>query len=210
MQPSPTMVVLQLQTIRVLTLSLFRTIGLAPSLPPEPGLPSHRDHIDYTNVLTDLVDQDYTAAPITFTISGNAGVDGAILNYNDGSPKTAITDGSGNYFFTVSYNWSGVITPSKTGSNFSPDHVDYTNVLADFIDQNYDANPITFIISGTAGVGGATISYTDGTPKTATTDGSGNYSLTVPYNWSGTVSLHFLTIFSPRPNDCTPMFLKTR
>jgi hypothetical protein len=46
----------------------------------------------------------------------------------------------------------------------------------------------SLIISGNAGVAGATLSYTDGTSKTATADGSGNYSFTVPSNWSGTVT----------------------
>jgi len=45
-----------------------------------------------------------------------------------------------------------------------------------------------YTISGNAGVGGATLSYTDETPKTATADGSGNYSLDVNAGWSGTVT----------------------
>ena len=44
----------------------------------------------------------------------------------------------------------------------------------------------TFTITGNAGIGGATISYTGGS---TTSDGSGNYSITVPYGWSGKVSL---------------------
>ena len=43
-------------------------------------------------------------------------------------------------------------------------------------------------ISGNTGVGGATLSYTDETPKTVTADGSGNYSIPVPSGWSGTVT----------------------
>ena len=40
--------------------------------------------------------------------------------------------------------------------------------------------PSTVTITGNAGVGGATLSYVDGTPKTVTSDGSGNYTITVP------------------------------
>jgi hypothetical protein len=47
--------------------------------------------------------------------------------------------------------------------------------------------PTEYAISGNAGVNGATLSYTDGTPKTATADGSGLYSFLVPSGWSGTV-----------------------
>ena len=42
-------------------------------------------------------------------------------------------------------------------------------------------------ISGNVGIAGATLSYTDDTPKTATADGNGLYSFTVPFYWSGAV-----------------------
>jgi hypothetical protein len=45
-----------------------------------------------------------------------------------------------------------------------------------------------YAISGNAGIGGATLKYTDGTPKNVTADDSGNYSLTVPSDWSGAVT----------------------
>jgi len=43
------------------------------------------------------------------------------------------------------------------------------------------------LISGNVGVAGAVLSYTDGTPKTVTADNNGNYSISVPVGWSGTV-----------------------
>jgi serine protease len=43
-------------------------------------------------------------------------------------------------------------------------------------------------ISGNVGVAGAKISYVDGTTKTVTADGAGNYSFDVPYHWSGIVT----------------------
>jgi REP element-mobilizing transposase RayT len=48
-------------------------------------------------------------------------------------------------------------------------------------------------ISGSTGVGGATLSYTNGTPQTVTADASGNYSITVPWGWAGTVTPSFAT-----------------
>jgi uncharacterized repeat protein (TIGR02543 family) len=48
---------------------------------------------------------------------------------------------------------------------------------------NLHPNPT---ISGNAGVGGASLSYGAGSPVTAAADGS--YTITVPYNWSGTVT----------------------
>jgi hypothetical protein len=45
-----------------------------------------------------------------------------------------------------------------------------------------------YTISGDAGVGGATLSYTDGAPMTTTADSNGLYSFIVPEGWSGTVT----------------------
>ena len=46
----------------------------------------------------------------------------------------------------------------------------------------------TYTISGNAGMGGATLSYTDGVSKTATADDSGLYSFVVSSGWSGVVT----------------------
>ena len=45
-----------------------------------------------------------------------------------------------------------------------------------------------FAIMGNAGVGGASMQYADGTPKTVIADVSGNYTIILPYGWSGTVT----------------------
>jgi hypothetical protein len=46
----------------------------------------------------------------------------------------------------------------------------------------------TVSISGSVGVGGATLSFTDGTAQTATSQPDGSYSLIVSSNWTGTVT----------------------
>ncbi len=142
----------------------------------------------YTSVTSNQTSQNYTASAVTYTISGNAGVAGATLSWTDGTAKTTTADGSGNYSFAVSYNWSGTVTPSLTGYTFSPTSKTYGNVQSNQTSQNYTAAAITYTISGNTGVGGATLSWTDGTAKTATADGSGNYSFTVSYYWSGSVT----------------------
>jgi len=43
-------------------------------------------------------------------------------------------------------------------------------------------------ISGNTVIGGVTLSYTNGTPKTVNSDQVGNYSIRVPSGWSGTVT----------------------
>jgi parallel beta-helix repeat protein len=123
-----------------------------------------------------------------YTISGNAGVAGATLGYTDGTPRTVTADGDGLYSFQVPTDWSGTVTPAKDGYIFSPTSMTYANVLADQTAQDYTTTGVTFTISGNAGVAGATLSYTDGTPKTVTADEAGLYSFEVPYNWSGMVT----------------------
>jgi len=46
----------------------------------------------------------------------------------------------------------------------------------------------TATISGNTSLTGVTLSYVDGVPKTVVSDGSGNYAITVPCDWSGTVT----------------------
>ncbi|WP_285725877.1 hypothetical protein [Geothrix rubra] len=140
----------------------------------------------YTQVLANQA-QNYTATAITYTLSGNAGVGGATLTYVDGTAKTVTADASGAYSLSVPYGWSGTVTPAKAGYTFSPANATYTQVLANQV-QSFTATAITYTLSGNAGVGGATLTYVDGTTKTVTADASGAYSLTVPYGWSGTVT----------------------
>jgi hypothetical protein len=54
------------------------------------------------------------------------------------------------------------------------------------------------VISGSAGIQGVTLSYTDGIAKTSTSGPNGAYSITVPANWSGTVTpAHACYTFNP-------------
>jgi hypothetical protein len=144
----------------------------------------------YTNVATDQSTQDFTAIPIVYIVSGNAGIAEAILNYTDGTAKTATADGSGLYRFSVSYDWTGTVTPSLAGYQFTPASRSYAHVLSDKAGEDYaaTASAVTHTISGNAGIGGATLSYWDGTAKTTTANGAGTYTLTVPYGWSGALT----------------------
>ena len=152
---------------------------ITPSLPGYTFTPVNRV---YPAVLVNQTGQDYSAVLLPNTISGNAGVAGATLTYTDGLVKTATADASGNYAMTVSVGWTGTVTPSKTGYTFLPAFQSYNNLLVSQTGQNYVATPNTYTISGNVGVAGATLSYTDGTPKTATADASGNYTFTISYS----------------------------
>ncbi len=142
----------------------------------------------YSNVTSDQINQNYTAQATVYKISGNAGASGVTLSYTDGTPKTATSLADGSYELFVSANWSGIVTPSKTSFNFSPASRTYANVNSNIFSQNYTPTAITFTISGNVGAPGATLKYLDGTNKQVTADASGNYSLTVSYNWSGDVT----------------------
>ena len=151
----------------------------------------------YSNISGSQTGQNYTAAVATFTISGNAGVVGVTLKYVSGTPRSVLSDVSGNYSIAVPFGWSGTVTPSKTNYIFSPVNRTYTNVTTNQAAQNYTAIPI-YSISGNVGVAGVTLSYTDGTPKTVISQVNGNYSLTVLAGWSGTVTpTHRCFTFNP-------------
>jgi hypothetical protein len=72
-------------------------------------------------------------------ISGNAGASGVTLRYNDGGPKSVISNSSGDYSLVVSYGWSGTVTPSRSGYVFSPSNIAYTNVITNQSGMNYVA-----------------------------------------------------------------------
>ncbi|MBI4761640.1 MAG: PQQ-dependent sugar dehydrogenase, partial [Chloroflexi bacterium] len=75
----------------------------------------------------------------SFTLSGSAGASGVTLSYTDGTPKTVTTAADGSYSLTVSYNWSGTVTPTHPCYTFTPASRTYTNVTANQTAQNYTA-----------------------------------------------------------------------
>ena len=139
----------------------------------------------YTNVTSNQTSKDYTATQLgPFTISGNTGTGGVTLI---GLPGNPVSDGSGNYSTSVTNGWSGTVTPAKTGYAFIPASRTYTNVTSNQTGQDYTATQLgPFTISGNTGTGGVTLG---GLPGNPVSDGSGNYSATVPSGWAdGTVT----------------------
>ena len=131
----------------------------------------------------------YLGTPVTVAITGNAGIAGAVLGYSDGIVREAAADENGNYSIKVPYNWSGTVTPSKDGYTFSPASRSYSNITSNQANQNYTISTAEYAISRNAGIAGAVLAYTYGTSQqTVTADGSGNYSISVIYNWSGKVT----------------------
>jgi pimeloyl-ACP methyl ester carboxylesterase len=106
-----------------------------------------------TKTLTPTPTATMSPTPTYFpvTISGNAGIAGAILRYDENGPKFVTADGSGQYSFSVQYSWSGVVVPVKTGYTFAPVSTSYNNLQANQTNQDYTAAPVTFNIAANPG-----------------------------------------------------------
>jgi glucose/arabinose dehydrogenase/photosystem II stability/assembly factor-like uncharacterized protein len=91
----------------------------------------------------------------SYTISGNAGTSGVILNYTDGTAKATTSQADGNYSFSVPYNWSGTVTPTHPCYTFTPSNRTYNNVTANQTNQNYTAafNPASGCANITVTIG---------------------------------------------------------
>jgi len=146
----------------------------------------------YTSLTADQAAQDYAATAVV-TISGAVAngatpLAGATLSFSTG--QTATTDAGGNYSLTLPSPWTGTVTPSLAGYVFTPASRSYSAVAVDQPAQNFSASAIVVIsgsvTSGASGLSGVTLTFTGG--QTATTDAGGNYTLTLPSPWTGTVT----------------------
>ena len=152
----------------------------------------------YSNLTTNQTGQDYTATPPPVVVSGSVktafatGVSGVLITFSN-SGGTATTDGSGNYSITVPNGYTGTATPSKTGYTFSPATRAYSSLTANQTGQDYTATLPPVVVSGSVktasatGVSGVLITFSN-SGGTATTDASGNYSVTLPNGYSGTAT----------------------
>jgi hypothetical protein len=149
----------------------------------------------YSNVVTDQAGQDYTGAELILISGHVADVNGIVMEgvqvsaNNGGGSDT--TDANGYYDLHLPPGWSGTVTPGKIGWGFDPESRTYSNVTADQTDQDYTAfqPKISGHITDANGFGidGIAVSA-DNAGGSDTTDANGHYEVTVPYNWSGTVT----------------------
>ncbi|MCX6564552.1 MAG: hypothetical protein NTU60_13280 [Candidatus Aminicenantes bacterium] len=135
--------------------------------------------------------QNYAATLLTYTVSGTVKVGETALEnvVMAGLPGTVKTNASGQYSGTVDYGWSGTVTPTLAGYTFDPADKAYASVTSSQI-QNYAATLLTYTVSGTVKVGETALENVvmAGLPGTVKTNASGQYSGTVDYGWSGTVT----------------------
>lgn len=146
--------------------------------------------LPYSKVISNLENQNYTAKIITFTISGQAGIPGVLMQ---GLPGNPVTDNRGYYASKVDYGWAGKVEPAKEGYTFSPHYLSYEKVIEDQKNRNYTAELITLTISDSVIVGGTPIpgvrvsANNGGQPSV--TDSRGRFNVKVPYGWSGEITL---------------------
>ena len=135
----------------------------------------------YTHVNTDLVDDDYVATAVKFTISGHVGLPDVRL---EGLPGSVMSDGAGNYVAEVDFGWVGTVRPRKEGYGFDPPSTAYFGVEENESSQDYVGHPMACNIAGRVGMAGVTLR---GLPTSPLSDENGIYSARVPYGWSGVV-----------------------
>jgi len=164
-----------------------------------------------------------TAAPgswsgttnLNFPVSFNVNASGT--QWDTFKVTTEFVNGGCTIRLTTTVNGQGAITNdhiSYTGVTFAMTG-DFTSATAahgtyTYTNQSTSCGPFSqsgtwtatnqplVTISGNVGVGGATLSYTDITPKAVTSLGDGSYAISVPSNWSGTVTpTHPCYTFNP-------------
>jgi hypothetical protein len=150
----------------------------------------------YSAVAANQTAQDYAASATTFQLSGTVSAGGSplagvVMTPSSGGACTA-TNAAGQYSCTVPFNWSGTVTPTLAGYTFTPTLRSYAGVLANQGAQDYGATAASVTVSGSVTAGGSALS---GVGFAASNGGvcspsnaAGQYSCTVPFNWSGSVT----------------------
>ncbi|HZI73928.1 MAG TPA: hypothetical protein VFD73_07835, partial [Gemmatimonadales bacterium] len=113
------------------------------------GAPDNRWDNDMLHLLDDLTGNDFEAVNTAVlmkdpnsgatgsSVSGNTGIAGVTLSYNDGSPRTVASAADGGYSFPIPHNWTGTVTPSHACFTFTPPNRSYSSVTTNQTAQNY-------------------------------------------------------------------------
>ena len=153
--------------------------------PKKDGYEFNPPYIDYPNLTEDQTRQDYSPTALTFTIAGNAEVDGVEMKgLVDISGQPVITDMSGYYTATVKFGFTGTVEPTKPGYTFITASRTYAQVKSDKLEENYKATLKKMTISGK--ISGAQDVELQGLPGVIIGK-DGTYTATVDYGWQGMV-----------------------
>ncbi|MTI30433.1 hypothetical protein, partial [Xanthovirga aplysinae] len=173
--------------------------GVAQLTPSDPDAlgsftVSYQVFEDYSNPVS--IQVTYTILESSLTISGTILADNqqplAEVSMQ-GLGQEVITDENGSFSAELPAGWNGTLTPVKSNYVFSPTSRTISNLQADQGSLNFEGTytpPSTFTLSGqlldTEGSPLEQLTLT-GLPENISTDEQGNYSLTLPENWSGTI-----------------------
>ncbi|MBN1360257.1 MAG: hypothetical protein JW993_06685 [Sedimentisphaerales bacterium] len=145
----------------------------------------------YNQLTMEQTNQNYTGTPITYTISGNVGLPQVLMD-GLGQPGRPVYSGQdGSYTAKVGFEFSGKVTPKKTGYTFEPESRDYAQVSSDMTSEHYLHRIKQYAVGGRITddrgqpVADVVVYATDVLNGAATTDADGRYSLVVDHNWRG-------------------------
>jgi len=134
------------------------------------------------NITTANATANFTASPLTYTLSGTIsgpGGNGATVKLTGTLAINATANIFGQYSFTVTAG-TYTVTPSKTGYVYTPTSQSVTVTNAAVV-ENFNSAVQTFTISGTisgAGGNGATVKLTGTATATVTANSLGAYTFT--------------------------------
>ncbi len=166
--------------------------------PTKAGYIFNPTEIQYHELFGPEFDQSYIATLSKQTISGTIRSDKGetvedVFVLADAGGGSATTNTNGVYELTVDYGWRGKITPRKVGYTFRPTNKAYPVVTKDQTNQGYTAILQTFTISNAVMVGGTPIEGVKVSANngggTGITNTRGRFSVEVPYDWTGEITL---------------------
>jgi hypothetical protein len=139
------------------------------------------------NGLTSDLTINFSATIDTFKIRGNAGVEGAEVVLSGDRDAVVQTGADGAYSFTVDAEGSYTVRSAKARYTFTPSSYDFTNLTGD---QQADFTPTlnTHVLSGSAGIAGATVTLSGAATSSVTTGADGAYLFTVAAGGSYTIT----------------------
>jgi Flp pilus assembly secretin CpaC len=124
---------------------------------------------------SDVNAQSLTMRKTQYQISGSVGVPGVVMK---GLPGAVISDSAGQYRATVDYGWSGSITPTLDGYEFTPRSRSVSPVKAHVTNNDFAGKIQMYVVSGTVGMPNVTL---HGFAETVVSDPAGKFQVQVPY-----------------------------
>ena len=191
--------------------------------PRKEGYDFEPSSLKLDNVMASEMNQIFTATiqkmKITGKITDEKGQpvpDIYVLAEPEGTTTTTTTNGE--YELEVDFGWQGTITPQQDGYSFRMPKKMYPRLTRDQTNQNFTAIVQKFtirddVVINNTPIQGVTITATDDqgrTSDTTTTDAKGQFTVTVPYGWTGEIiptkpGLRFVPPSQPYSNVTTNM-----